>query len=135
MTTLRIAEIFGPTTQSEGALIGKPTVIVGADGCDCRCRWSDRLHAVESRFRQDCAAMATPEIFGKLRQRSGRQPLTVSLSGDNPAIQDFGPLIDMGSRFACRTQGGITQDWFGKLSSRSCRQSRPHPERLLIGRF
>ena len=35
--TLRIAEIFGPTIQGEGALIGEPTVFVRAGGCDYRC--------------------------------------------------------------------------------------------------
>jgi len=28
MSILRISEIFGPTVQGEGALIGKPTVFV-----------------------------------------------------------------------------------------------------------
>ena len=32
MKPLRIAEIFGPTIQGEGALIGQPTVFVRAGG-------------------------------------------------------------------------------------------------------
>ena len=49
MSTLRISEIFGPTIQGEGAVIGQPTVFRA-------CRWlrlslfdwCDSLHAVDS---------------------------------------------------------------------------------------
>lgn len=121
MTVLRIAEIFGPTIQGEGVLIGEPTVFVRAGGCDYRCSWCDSLHAVDSRHRQDWAAMTSAQIFDRIRGLSGDQPLTVSLSGGNPAIQDFGPLIAMGRaqgyRFACETQGSVARDWFGQLST------------------
>ena len=56
--TLRIAEIFGPTIQGEGALIGEPTVFVRAGGCDYRCAWCDSLLAVDSAYRNDWAAMS-----------------------------------------------------------------------------
>ena len=39
--TIAISEIFGPTIQGEGALIGKPTVFVRTGGCDYRCSWCD----------------------------------------------------------------------------------------------
>ncbi len=39
MSQLRIAEVFGPTIQGEGALIGEPTVFVRTGGCDYRCAW------------------------------------------------------------------------------------------------
>ncbi|CUH42006.1 7-carboxy-7-deazaguanine synthase [Ruegeria atlantica] len=48
--SLRISEIFGPTVQGEGALIGQPTVLVRSGGCDFRCSWCDSLHAVDSAF-------------------------------------------------------------------------------------
>ncbi|WP_138466783.1 7-carboxy-7-deazaguanine synthase QueE [Poseidonocella sp. HB161398] len=117
--TLRISEIFGPTIQGEGALIGEPTVFVRAGGCDFRCSWCDSLHAVESRFRHDWAVMETGEIWAEIERLSGGLPLTVSLSGGNPAIQDFGPLITQGRaagyRFACETQGSVARPWFAGL--------------------
>jgi len=94
--SLRIAEIFGPTVQGEGALIGAPTVFVRAGGCDYRCVWCDSLHAVDSAYRHDWAAMTPDEVWARVRQLSGGRPLTVTLSGGNPAIQDFGPLIALG---------------------------------------
>ena len=119
--TLRIAEIFGPTIQGEGALIGEPTVFVRAGGCDYRCSWCDSLHAVESQYRHSWAAMSSEAVWSKVRRLSGGQPLTVSLSGGNPAIQDFGPLIAMGRaagyRFACETQGSVARPWFADLDT------------------
>ncbi|MDS9470108.1 7-carboxy-7-deazaguanine synthase QueE [Paracoccus sp. MBLB3053] len=119
--TLRIAEIFGPTVQGEGALIGEPTVFVRAGGCDYRCSWCDSLHAVESAYRHDWAAMGHDEVMAEIRRLSGGLPLTVSISGGNPAIQDFGPLIALGKeegyRFACETQGSVAQPWFAALDT------------------
>lgn len=119
--TLRISEIFGPTVQGEGALIGEPTVFVRAGGCDYRCAWCDSLHAVDSQFRHEWAAMTSPAVMDEIRRLSGGQPLTVSISGGNPAIQDFGPLIELGKteryRFACETQGSVSQPWFAALDT------------------
>ena len=93
---IRISEIFGPTIQGEGALIGQPTVFVRTGGCDYRCSWCDSLHAVESQYRHDWAAMSDEAVWDEVLRLSGGQPLTVSLSGGNPAIQDFGPVIARG---------------------------------------
>ncbi|MES0828528.1 7-carboxy-7-deazaguanine synthase QueE [Ruegeria sp. SCP11] len=121
MSSLRIAEIFGPTIQGEGAVIGVPTVFVRAGGCDYRCSWCDSLHAVDSEFRHTWARMSAEEIFAEVERLSGGSPLTISLSGGNPAIQDFAALITLGRAkgygFAMETQGSVAQDWFSKLST------------------
>ena len=59
-SAIRVSEIFGPTVQGEGALIGKPTVFVRTGGCDFRCSWCDTLHAVLPAHRHDWSPM-TPE--------------------------------------------------------------------------
>ncbi|MFN3526350.1 MAG: 7-carboxy-7-deazaguanine synthase QueE, partial [Paracoccus sp. (in: a-proteobacteria)] len=82
---LRIAEIFGPTIQGEGVLIGEPTVFVRAGGCDYRCVWCDSLHAVDSAFRDTWSPMSTGQIWDEVVRLSGGQALTVSISGGNPA--------------------------------------------------
>jgi 7-carboxy-7-deazaguanine synthase len=121
MSTLRIAEIFGPTIQGEGALIGEPTVFVRAGGCDYRCSWCDSLHAVDSEYRYSWRKMTAEDVWAEVERLSGGRPLTVSLSGGNPAIQDFGPLIARGRaagyRFACETQGSVARDWFAALDT------------------
>jgi 7-carboxy-7-deazaguanine synthase len=118
--TLRIAEIFGPTIQGEGALIGEPTVFVRAGGCDYRCSWCDSLHAVDSAYRHEWTRMDSAQVMARVAELSGNRPLTVTISGGNPAIQDFGPLIaegrTKGYRFALETQGSVAQEWFADLS-------------------
>ncbi len=114
-----ISEIFGPTIQGEGALIGQPSIFVRTGGCDYRCSWCDSLHAVESAYRSDWRSMSTQKIWQKIYELSGGVPLMVSLSGGNPAIQPFGELIDLGHqqgyRFALETQGSVAKHWFCEL--------------------
>ncbi|MBO9474566.1 7-carboxy-7-deazaguanine synthase QueE [Shimia sp. R10_1] len=119
--TLRIAEIFGPTIQGEGVLIGAPTVFVRTGGCDYRCSWCDSLHAVDSAHRHDWLPMDAEAVMTEVRALSGDRPITVSLSGGNPAIHDFAPLIALGKSegytFACETQGSIAKPWFAALDT------------------
>jgi len=116
---IKVCEIFGPTVQGEGALIGKPTVFVRAGGCDYRCAWCDTPHAVESEFRDRWKPMSSVEIFACIEELSGGEPILVTLSGGNPAIHPMEPLIDLGRSkgydFAVETQGSMPREWFGKL--------------------
>lgn len=118
-TRIRVSEIFGPTIQGEGILIGLPTVFVRTGGCDYRCSWCDTLHAVDSEYRDQWLPMSVDEIWQEVVRLSGGKPLTVSLSGGNPAIQPLGPLIarghEEGYRFALETQGSLARDWFADL--------------------
>jgi len=116
---IRVSEIFGPTIQGEGALIGQPTVFVRTGGCDYRCKWCDTLFAVDSAYRDDWCPMTPEAILMQVEILSGGNPLTVSLSGGNPAIQPLGDLIELGHRegyrFALETQGSLAKDWFAQL--------------------
>jgi 7-carboxy-7-deazaguanine synthase len=117
--TIRVSEIFGPTIQGEGALIGVPTVFVRTGGCDYRCSWCDSMHAVDSAYRATWAPMAAQDVMDEVQSLSDGMPLMVSLSGGNPAIQPLGPLITLGKtrgyRFALETQGSVARDWFAEL--------------------
>ncbi|GHB17306.1 7-carboxy-7-deazaguanine synthase [Pseudovibrio japonicus] len=121
MSKLNISEIFGPTIQGEGALMGEPTVFVRTGGCDYRCSWCDTLHAVDSAYRHTWAQMDSADVWDKIEELSSGQPITVSLSGGNPAIQDFSQVISLGKakgyRFAIETQGSIARDWFADLDT------------------
>jgi 7-carboxy-7-deazaguanine synthase len=116
---IRISEIFGPTIQGEGALIGQPTIFVRTGGCDYRCTWCDTSHAVDSDYRDEWKPMSAEEILTKVEKLSGGKPLMVTLSGGNPAIQPLGAFIKLGQSkgytFALETQGSIAQDWFADL--------------------
>jgi 7-carboxy-7-deazaguanine synthase len=119
MSDLRISEIFGPTIQGEGALIGLPTVFVRTGGCDYRCSWCDSLHAVDSEYRDQWLSMTTDAVWRKVTDLSDNKPIMVTLSGGNPAIQPFGPMIkrghDAGYKFALETQGSVSKGWFADL--------------------
>ena len=118
--TIRISEIFGPTIQGEGALIGKPTVFIRTGGCDYRCTWCDTMHAVDSKFRNTWTDMSPNIIMDKVNALSGNTPIMITLSGGNPAIQPLKPLINLGHaqghNFAIETQGSIAQYWFKDLA-------------------
>ena len=113
---IRISEIFGPTIQGEGALIGQPTVFVRTGGCDYRCSWCDTLYAVESKYRKNWVPMRPEEIFAQVEAISNGKPLMITLSGGNPAIQPMQGLLNLGHgrgyKFCMETQGSLAQDWF-----------------------
>lgn len=114
-----ISEIFGPTVQGEGALIGMPTVFVRTGGCDFRCSWCDTLYAVEPQFKSQWQPMDASQIMQQVNALSGGTPLLITLSGGNPALQPLAPLLERGHaqgyRFAMETQGSRAQDWFAQL--------------------
>ncbi|MFQ6018034.1 MAG: 7-carboxy-7-deazaguanine synthase QueE [Kiloniellaceae bacterium] len=117
--TILVSEIFGPTVQGEGPLIGQPTAFVRTGGCDYRCAWCDTLYAVLPEYRGDWLPMSAAEVFARVEDISGARPLLISLSGGNPALQPLGPLIALGHakgyRFALETQGSVAKPWFARL--------------------
>ncbi len=119
--TIKICEIFGPTLQGEGALIGLPTVFVRTAGCDYRCRWCDTAYAVDTGYRNHWLDMSAAEILTQVEHLSGGKSILVALSGGNPALQPLAGLIGLGKvsgyRFAMETQGSIAQPWFAGLEA------------------
>lgn len=117
---IRISEIFGPTVQGEGALIGMPTVFVRTGGCDFRCSWCDTLYAVDPAFRADWKPMSADAVLDEVKKLTGGASILITLSGGNPAIQPLEPLITQGQKegfsFAIETQGSIAKDWFADLN-------------------
>ncbi len=116
---ISISEIFGPTIQGEGALIGTPTVFVRTGGCDYRCKWCDTGYAVLPKFENQWRLMDAEAIFKQIEILSKGHPLWVTLSGGNPAIQNFEALIKLGQgkgyQFSMETQGSIAKPWFSLL--------------------
>jgi 7-carboxy-7-deazaguanine synthase len=114
-----VSEIFGPTVQGEGPLVGRPTVFVRTGGCDYRCAWCDTLDAVLPERRSDWKSMTATEIEGRIDELTSNDPVLVTLSGGNPALQPLAPLIELGHAkghtFASETQGSVSSPWFEKL--------------------
>ncbi len=118
MTRIRVSEIFGPTVQGEGPLIGKPTVFVRTGGCDFRCAWCDTLYAVLPEYRDEWRTLPPDEIIRQVDALAGG-PIIVTVSGGNPALQPLDALIARGRarghRFALETQASVAQPWFVDL--------------------
>ena len=116
---IRISEIFGPTIQGEGPLIGRPTVFIRTAGCDYRCSWCDTLYAVLPEYRDEWFAMSASEILTRVNRLAANQPVLISLSGGNPALQPLDGFISLahhcGHSLAMETQGSVAQPWFAKL--------------------
>jgi 7-carboxy-7-deazaguanine synthase len=121
MTKILVSEIFGPTVQGEGPLIGQPSVFVRTGGCDYRCSWCDTLYAVLPQYRGEWTPMTPAEIMARVSELAGGHRVLISLSGGNPALHPLAPLIALGRGngsghdFALETQGSMAQPWFADL--------------------
>jgi 7-carboxy-7-deazaguanine synthase len=109
-----IAEIFGPTIQGEGELIGAPTLFIRVGGCDYRCRWCDSLHAVLPEHKAEWTPMSAEQILAACRALAP-PPILVTLSGGNPALYPLTELLallhDAGYLVAIETQGSRFPAW------------------------
>jgi len=90
---LPIIEIFGPTLQGEGPLIGYRTMFVRFGGCNYRCSWCDTLYAVLPEEVKANATWMTPEQIAKTIQPYREFVPWVTFSGGNPCIHNLTDLI------------------------------------------
>src|SRR5688572_15697251 len=119
MKSILISEIFGPTIQGEGSLVGRPTVFVRTGSCDYRCSWCDTLYAVLPQHKGDWTPHTSEEVLSQVEGLTGGFPILITVSGGNPALQPLDGLLDLGHQrghtFALETQGSRPQEWFSKL--------------------
>lgn len=109
-----VMEVFGPTIQGEGMVIGQKTMFVRTGGCDYSCSWCDSSFTWDGSARS--TLMGATEIIGKLQEIGGNAFSHVTISGGNPALhKGIGKLVDLcherGWKVAVETQGSIWQDW------------------------
>lgn len=120
MKEIMISEIFGPTIQGEGALIGRPTIFVRVGGCDYKCNWCDTLYAVLPKYKPKWMRMTPEAILKKVQIRCLSKPIWITLSGGNPALydglSDFAVMAqEKGHKIALETQGSMPKGWFTSL--------------------
>lgn len=115
--TIPVLEIFGPTIQGEGMVIGQKTMFVRTAGCDYRCRWCDSAFTWDGSAKDEIKQMTAEDIWNQLVELGGNRFNHVTISGGNPALlKSLDELIKLlkskNIRIALETQGSRWQDWF-----------------------
>lgn len=109
-------EVFGPTIQGEGMVVGRKTMFVRTGGCDYSCAWCDSAFTWNGEQKADM--MTAQEVFDKLTELAGKNFDHVTISGGNPALirnamEEFIMLCHAeGIQIGLETQGSRWQDWF-----------------------
>ena len=120
MAKIPVLEVFGPTIQGEGRVIGRKTMFVRTAGCDYRCSWCDSAFTWDGSAKEDIQLMSAEEIYNKLREVGGDNFNHVTISGGNPAlIQGIQDLVDLFEEHhiqtALETQGSKFQPWMTQI--------------------
>jgi 7-carboxy-7-deazaguanine synthase len=110
-------EIFGPTIQGEGMVIGQKTMFVRTAGCDYSCAWCDSSFTWDGSGKDLIKQMTGDEVWTELCRIGGDRFSFVTISGGNPAL--LKGLTDLIHRLkknhvqiGLETQGSKWQDWF-----------------------
>ncbi|WP_411502272.1 7-carboxy-7-deazaguanine synthase QueE [Brevibacillus centrosporus] len=120
MSRIPLLEIFGPTIQGEGMVIGQKTMFVRTAGCDYRCSWCDSAFTWDGSAKDEIKQMTAEEIWEELYRLGGDCFSHVTISGGNPALlASIGGLVELlqsrGIRSAVETQGSKWQDWLAQI--------------------
>ncbi|RUL48788.1 7-carboxy-7-deazaguanine synthase QueE [Lysinibacillus antri] len=116
MSKVPVIEIFGPTIQGEGMVVGQKTMFVRTAGCDYSCSWCDSSFTWDGSGKQLIVQMTAEEIWSELKRLGGNGFSFVTISGGNPALlRNLDMLIailkDNNIKIGVETQGSKWQDW------------------------
>jgi 7-carboxy-7-deazaguanine synthase len=118
--TIPVIEIFGPTIQGEGMVIGRKTMFVRTAGCDYQCSWCDSAFTWDGTGKDDIKLMTAKQVWNLLKELGGDSFDHVTISGGNPALlsalDELLQLLNSENvKVALETQGSKWQDWFTKI--------------------
>lgn len=116
MSRIPVMEIFGPTIQGEGMVIGLKTMFVRTAGCDYSCSWCDSAFTWDGSGKDLIKQMEPQEIWSELQALGGNGFSHVTISGGNPALlknlNGFVQLLkEKDIKICLETQGSKWQDW------------------------
>ncbi|MDZ5471330.1 7-carboxy-7-deazaguanine synthase QueE [Bacillus sp. 31A1R] len=120
MAKIPVMEIFGPTIQGEGMVIGQKTMFVRTSGCDYSCAWCDSAFTWDGTGKDLIQQMEPEDIWAQLKELGGDGFSFVTISGGNPALlKNLDGLIEIlkenNIKIGLETQGSKWQDWFYKI--------------------
>lgn len=121
LSKVPVMEIFGPTIQGEGMVIGQKTMFVRTAGCDYSCSWCDSAFTWDGSGKHLIKQMEAEEIWQELVKQGGDGFSFVTISGGNPALlKNLSYLIQLlkskNIKMGLETQGSKWQDWFLQIN-------------------
>jgi 7-carboxy-7-deazaguanine synthase len=133
LQTIPVLEIFGPTIQGEGMVVGRKTMFVRTAGCDYRCSWCDSPFTWDGSAKSDIVQMPASSIWERLEELGQNRFDHVTISGGNPALlAHVGSLVDLlhekGIQVALETQGSKWQTWMTKINDLTLSPKPPSSE-------
>lgn len=133
MSKVPVIEIFGPTIQGEGMVIGQKTMFVRTAGCDYSCSWCDSSFTWDGSGKDLIQQMEAEEIWEELVSIGGEGFSFVTISGGNPALlKSLSELIDLLKekkiQIGLETQGSKWQDWFLNIDELTISPKPPSSE-------
>ena len=116
LSKVPVIEIFGPTIQGEGMVVGQKTMFVRTAGCDYACSWCDSSFTWDGSGKHLIVQMTAKEIWSELKRIGGDRFSFVTISGGNPALlSNLSELITIlknnNIKIGVETQGSKWQDW------------------------
>jgi 7-carboxy-7-deazaguanine synthase len=138
-----VMEIFGPTIQGEGMVVGQKTMFLRTGGCDYSCAWCDSAFTWNGE--QKAKMLTAEEVFNEILLEGmswkdaegyiygtatlpGDLPVAamrnfnhVTISGGNPALisEPMAELVNLlhqeGIKVGLETQGSRWQQWFADI--------------------
>lgn len=110
---LPVVELFGPTIQGEGYLIGQRSHFLRLGGCSYRCKWCDSMHAVDpAEVKKNATYMTPKEILDAVGDLP--RALWITISGGDPGQHELADLVTILSqeiKVAVETQAAFWRSW------------------------
>lgn len=126
-----LVEMFGPTIQGEGAVIGQQTYFMRFGLCDYKCKMCDSMHAVDpTSVKENASYLTNVEIYDQfMKFRKENTTRWITYSGGNPCIHDLLELTtrlrQAGFYISVETQGTFCPKWLEQVNMISCSPKGP----------
>jgi len=120
LSKIPVMEIFGPTIQGEGMVVGQKTMFVRTAGCDYSCSWCDSAFTWDGSGKNLITQMTAEEIWAELKRLGGDGFSFVTISGGNPVLlRNLDALVailkENGIQIGVETQGSKWQEWLYEI--------------------
>lgn len=126
-----LVELFGPTIQGEGAVIGQQTYFLRFGLCDYKCKMCDSMNAVDpAQVKANAKWLTQDEILEAFMEHYKEGSTKwITFSGGNPCIHDLTELVQNlkieGFKIAVETQGTFAPRWLSMCDIVTCSPKGP----------